>query len=658
MRISYSSFTFRRPTSLTPDVFLLAREDPGHLRRSVWGQDTEGNVNIAGRLILVALTIWGVNQIPWDSWPAPLRTITLVIFVGLLISNVLSVASFTAAFVARVLFWESVIRLAKRHEEYESFSRDFAGEVGVGVPIEYLTYGVGPRNRAPRWYQTHKTVWLAAASAIVFLALVAVQFSIQFRAKRIVLPAEEIANRARASVVVIRVYTPSGLRIGTGFLVAPGLIATNAHVVTGADSITAESESGKRITIDSVERIDRDRDLALVRTSSQGLVVLPISIDSGPSQGSRVYAFGHPEDLEFTLSDGIVSSVRDLGATRIIQMTAPISPGSSGGPVVNQYGDVVAVSTFFMREGQSLNFAIHAQHLRNLLAFANSSPVREIAHDPDDEFIVRFLDLDGGTSTYIRSGTSRILVDGGTDGSRLGRMLDSLNLNNSTLDVVILTRLRRDHYGGLTELFRTSRHIHVRYVFENKDSSSSLELAELRDSILSRMEHDSLVYRDSDDPCSNGWNSCTITTTGKAKIKVMRPDPRGDTPDRRVTPVKIIAPNDEWSVWLGTDASALSFEESAGYDKNPGFRSDILRAEGRDDCGGLDADFLRAVRPRTILSAHRARGLIGVTSIADEGTITARSSQDPKRPYSLVTTRDPLDRAKSAAIELRGDCPR
>src|SRR6478672_3425423 len=145
-------------------------------------------------------------------------------------------------------------------------------------------------------------------------------------------------------------------------------------------------------------------------------------------------------------------------------------------------------------------------------------PITSFATDTGGrQLIVRLLDVGQGDATYIRNGSSRIIIDGGPSPTVFGRYLDSLSLNNTTIDVVVLTHQHLDHYSGLRELFRTSRHIRVRYFFENKDPAPALTLAELRDSVLSRMDHDSLVYRDTDDPCSSGRPICTITMTGGAK---------------------------------------------------------------------------------------------------------------------------------------------
>src|SRR3954470_14232791 len=166
-------------------------------------------------------------------------------------------------------------------------------------------------------------------------------------------------------------------------------------------------------------------------------------------------------------------------------------------------------------------------------------PVTSFVSDPaGKELIVRLLDVGQGDATYIRNGTSRIIIDGGPEPIAFGRYLDSLSLNNTTIDAVILTHQHLDHYSGLRELFRTSRHIHIRYFFENKDPAPAVTLAQLRDSVLSRMDHDSLIYRDTDDPCSDGRLICTITMNGGAKIHLLAPKPDGTGPNNRSAVVK------------------------------------------------------------------------------------------------------------------------
>jgi len=243
------------------------------------------------------------------------------------------------------------------------------------------------------------------------------------------------------------------------------------------------------------------------------------------------------------------------------------------------------------------------------------APVTSFATDSGGrELIVRVLDIGQGDATYIRNGSSRVIIDGGPDTVMFGRYLDSLNLNNSTIDVVILSHQHLDHYSGLRELFKTSRHIHVRYFFENKDPAPAVTLAMLRDSILSRMDHDSLIYRDTDNPCSDGRRMCTITMTGGAKLHIIAPMPKGDKPNNRSTAVKLIGPDSaSFTMWLAGDAEReeIAWFEGAGYNQNPGIRVNVLKADHHGSCNGVTPRYLSFLRPRWVIASLGAQNDYG-----------------------------------------------
>jgi competence protein ComEC len=230
------------------------------------------------------------------------------------------------------------------------------------------------------------------------------------------------------------------------------------------------------------------------------------------------------------------------------------------------------------------------------------------------ELIVRLLDIGQGDATYIRNGSSRVIIDGGPDTATFGRYLDSFSLNNSTIDVVILSHQHLDHYSGLRELFKTSRQIHVRYFFENKDPAPAVTLATLRDSILSRMDKDSLIYRDTDDPCSDGRRICTITMTGGAKLHIMAPKPDGTGPNNRSVAVKLIGPDSaSFTMWLAGDAEheEIAWFESAGFDRNPGMRVNVLKADHHGSCNGVTSRYLSLVKPQWVIASLGARNDYG-----------------------------------------------
>ena len=130
--------------------------------------------------------------------------------------------------------------------------------------------------------------------------------------------------------------------------------------------ITSE---GKEYPIKKVIAEDPDGDLILVSVDLEGDRIQPLTVSSTlPETGERVIIIGTPLGLEKTVSDGIVSAVRDVpGFGKIIQVTAPISPGSSGSPVVNMKGEVIGIATFFIIAGQNLNFAIPGERISKLI---------------------------------------------------------------------------------------------------------------------------------------------------------------------------------------------------------------------------------------------------------------------------------------------------
>ena len=216
------------------------------------------------------------------------------------------------------------------------------------------------------------------------------------------------------------------------------------------------------------------------------------------------------------------------------------------------------------------------------------------------ELLVRVLDVGQGDATLIENGASKVIIDGGPDPARLGALLDSLSLDGATIDVVILSHPHYDHHAGLRELFRSSRRITIRYLFENQDANPNVALRELRDSVAARAGRGQLVYRDTDDPCGDGRSICTITMSGGARLHIMRPDPSGSGPNDRSTPVKLVGPDSaSFSMWFAGDAEheAIGWMESARYDVMPGMRVDVLKADHHGSCNGVTSWYLRTTWP-------------------------------------------------------------
>ncbi|HEU4628899.1 MAG TPA: MBL fold metallo-hydrolase [Gemmatimonadaceae bacterium] len=227
---------------------------------------------------------------------------------------------------------------------------------------------------------------------------------------------------------------------------------------------------------------------------------------------------------------------------------------------------------------------------------------------------VRVLDVGQGDATLITNGESRVLVDGGPSAERMGELLDSLHLNDSTIDVVVLTHPHADHLAGLRELFRTQRRIRVRFFFENRDPSPGTMLARLRDSVNARARRGELVIRDTDDPCGDGRPVCTITLRGGARLHVMRPDPHGDDANERSTPLKLVGPDSaSFTMWLAGDAEreATAWFDSTDYDVRPGMDVDVLKADHHGSCNGTTSRYLQLTTPRWVIASLAARNEYG-----------------------------------------------
>src|SRR4051812_13386536 len=220
----------------------------------------------------------------------------------------------------------------------------------------------------------------------------------------------------------------------------------------------------------------------------------------------------------------------------------------------------------------------------------------------DRAVVVRVLDVGQGDATLIENGGSRVLIDGGPDESRMGELLDSLHLNDSTIDVVILTHAHADHLIGLRALFESKRHIGVRFFFENKDPYTAANIKHLRDSVNARVKRGELVYRDTDDPCANGQPICTITMKGGAKLHILRPMPSTRDANNRSVAVKLVgADSASFSMWIAGDAEQDEidwFLGDAGYRENPGMHVDVLKADHHGSCNGVNDAYLTALAPK------------------------------------------------------------
>ena len=180
----------------------------------------------------------------------------------------------------------------------------------------------------------------------------------------------ELVRRIKPSAVAIETFDAKGATLsrGSGFFVSGDKVITNRHVIEKSSRVEIHLVDGKKFQVRGVLAIDGEGDLALLQVDVPPGTAAPLQIiRATPQEGESIVVIGNPYGLEGSISNGIVSAVREIpGYGKIIQITAPISPGSSGSPVVNMRGQVIGVATLQAAEGQSLNFAVSAERILQL----------------------------------------------------------------------------------------------------------------------------------------------------------------------------------------------------------------------------------------------------------------------------------------------------
>lgn len=180
----------------------------------------------------------------------------------------------------------------------------------------------------------------------------------------------EVAKKIFPSTVLVVAEDNDMIPIGfgSGFLVEENLIVTNHHVINGANGGYVKFINEDTIyEIEGVLALNELTDLAVLQIQPSGKIDFIKSVTQPPQIGESVFALGNPLGLEGTFSDGIVSAIRNYPDTTLFQITAPISPGNSGGPVVNKNSELVGVATSYMAEGQNLNFAVPYSYVKEIL---------------------------------------------------------------------------------------------------------------------------------------------------------------------------------------------------------------------------------------------------------------------------------------------------
>ena len=201
-----------------------------------------------------------------------------------------------------------------------------------------------------------------------------------------------LVKKVEPSIVVILNYDQEGkIRSqGTGFFIdKSGDVVTNYHVLHEASRSEIKTLDGQAYSIKGIMAEDQDGDLIRASVDIPEEKVRPLPISPNPPEvGEKIVVIGTPLGLDQTVSDGIVSAIREIpGFGKIMQMTAPISPGSSGSPVLNMKGEVVGVATFLILAGQNLNFAIPGERISRMSAGQGRSLAERTEKERKDQLV-------------------------------------------------------------------------------------------------------------------------------------------------------------------------------------------------------------------------------------------------------------------------------
>jgi trypsin-like peptidase len=288
---------------------------------------------------------------------------------------------------------------------------------------------------------------IAAALAAMFLILA---LSASLAAQAVVPPAQRASPSParirlstadlakKASLSMLTVTTATGL--GSGVVVdAAGIFVTNLHVIRGETAVSVKLANGDVYDDVAVVDVDERKDLVVLKIKAFGLVPAVLGNSDRVRPGDRVTLIGSPRGLELSVSDGLISAVRDSGeGYRLFQTSAPASPGSSGGGMFNQFGELIGIVSSKLSDAENINFGIPANYMRGLLG----SQARMTLTDFAEKFPAKDSDT-GDTAAEISVSPASI--------SRLESLLESSAFKwTKSEDAGWTTEFKGDHVATVT----------------------------------------------------------------------------------------------------------------------------------------------------------------------------------------------------------------
>ena len=245
------------------------------------------------------------------------------------------------------------------NEETMAVSPQWDGPIPEIQPVQqntWMTAHIQPPDK-----KTTAKKWIILITLLFFVCAAFTAAGVLFIGQNRKLSGNDIAKLSD-SVLILNVYDKKHdlIKTGSGFIAFDNqTLITNYHVIEKGHYVEGISENDIRYGFEGVIYYDKETDIAVLKLdTSSKLPVLPVADSSKVKVGDEVYTIGSPLGLKNSVSNGIISAVREEGGTKEIQFTAPISPGSSGGVLLNKFGKVIGITYASYEDGQNLNFAI------------------------------------------------------------------------------------------------------------------------------------------------------------------------------------------------------------------------------------------------------------------------------------------------------------
>lgn len=259
----------------------------------------------------------------------------------------------------------------------------------------------------------------------------------------------DVIRQSVDSVVLVEVRDASDktIKTGSGFIASSdGRIVTNYHVVKGARSAYVKLSNGAFFKVDGLIASDADADIAVLKVAANNLPALVFGDSEKAAVGQSVVAIGSPLGLESSVSNGIVSAIREEGGRKWIQTTAAASVGNSGGPLIDSSGEVLGILAWKLVGGENLNFAVPSNSVKALLAFAGSSV------KPLDSGASRRFKFAPGQAVYIVSPTLELQRKAGEQFAKDRQFKVASGLSNADFVFVALLDASSDEELALVLL--------------------------------------------------------------------------------------------------------------------------------------------------------------------------------------------------------------